>query len=369
MQTLSEDDQSQIGGEQSRQVKGSSFSTLPVSMTSHQRTMERIHQMLQSLQREQCQEERSVSNMQSQNKQAAEIMQSISSQLKSKSQKYKALKQHVTRLAGVFDNAKTKVKALREQSNTMRRAYAPHFQLTIAELEAILDDALTLAEQTSLSSSRSISSLFSDGSTAPLRRRDNLDGEEEPDILRLFGGKALFQEAAKSAKWTFETKLATYEVRKPFNTGDRADASSLSWTLKMRTPLAEYSSSLALFNPSSFEIAAKIKTQESEGILILSGQNNVQYRSNTAAKWMDFGNVDFYDSPIGWELDCSLDQVLEEAHFYRQKCCHALSLRLRKSDCSKLGQILRNKVVMAIVVALVSFGVATIHHSAILSSP
>ncbi|KAL3913592.1 MAG: hypothetical protein SGILL_006423, partial [Bacillariaceae sp.] len=336
---------SQSGGEQSRQ------GTSAVDIATQQAKIERIKTMLGSLQPESPDRGiASVSSMQSQNEEAADMIQTISAQLKNKNQKYKALKKQVLKLCSLHSTMEGKVLALRQESNSLRDA--KNLQATIGELQLLFEDVTALAENAAHSSSRSVSSVFSGGSMTTFHMQDSpnrartLETHQEEEGL----DETLIEKAAVSVQWKFETDLAVYEVRRPWYIGKKSVFDSLTTKMALDT----YASQVQPTNPSSLEIAAKLKAGGDGSLLILSGENNVQHRQGgSSKKWADFGNVDVLDRPLGWEADCSLDQVLEEAHLYRQQCCQSLFRLTLPSPKSGIKEMM-NLPKLAVLISVLS---------------
>jgi hypothetical protein len=294
----------------------------------HKRTIEQIKYMLRLLHEDNFRQDRSASTIQSQNQEAANIIQAISAQLKSKNKKYKALKKHVARLSGIHGSVNAKLKLVREKCDLLCRKDAQDLQSTIVEIQGMLEESAVHAQNGSGSSGRSISSLLSNGSTATFTPHDFVAAMVTDQGQERAAHDALFRKAAALMEWKFETDLALYEVRQPVDTmnGMESNQQSLFSSLDTRTPLCVYSSNLKISDPASLEVAVRIKTDCGGGILILSGENTVCFRPNSSSDWIEFGNVNLLDRPLGWAQTCSLDQILEEAHMYRQKCCQSLFL-------------------------------------------
>jgi hypothetical protein len=133
--------------------------------------------------------------------------------------------------------------------------------------------------------------------TTPHPKRSLSNGEEFK----------LLAKATETNPDEFDSEVATYFVRRPYV----ATNDDLWKEVGLRSK-EEYQASADVGKPSTLEIAAKIKADNST--LLLSGNCNVRHKKLGSTKWRIFEDIDEMDKPLGSVM--FIDQQANEGEYW-----------------------------------------------------
>jgi hypothetical protein len=128
-----------------------------------------------------------------------------------------------------------------------------------------------------------------------------VNGDKQKDVLAL---------ATQTNPDEFDSEAATYIVRRPY-----APYNEEFWSDVGDLSQEDYLRSADVSNPSSLEIAAKVKADGS--ILTLTGSCNVRHRKPCAKTWRVFEDVDEMDKPLGSVM--FVDEQANEGEYWLGK--------------------------------------------------
>jgi hypothetical protein len=139
---------------------------------------------------------------------------------------------------------------------------------------------------------------------------------------------AHFREAAQCIPYEYQSKLATFIIRRPYG----IDTYPTMFDLVSDTSPIVYARKAHVSTVSALEVAVTIAADNS--VLLLFDTAGVRYRIFPNGDWKVVPNVDELDRPLGTvsyidaeanEKDYSLDDVLEEALLVREQYCSTMT--------------------------------------------
>mmetsp|Transcript_39485 Transcript_39485/g.43680 ORF Transcript_39485/g.43680 Transcript_39485/m.43680 type:complete len:803 (+) Transcript_39485:115-2523(+) len=148
------------------------------------------------------------------------------------------------------------------------------------------------------------------------RTRDG--GYYSPELLAL---------ATRSNPDEYDSQVATYKIRRPYAPHEE----DTFWKDVGELSLEEYQSTASVQIPSSLEVAAVIKADNS--VLLVFHASDCRHKKKKAKVWRSFDNIDERDQPLGSvmfidiqanEGEYWLDEIFEEAMSTRDTYCSSL---------------------------------------------
>jgi hypothetical protein len=300
---------------------------------------------------------RKLTEVKSQNNEAANMISTISSQLKSKNTKYKTIRKKVVKLQTLHAGMDTRLQTLQQQCRSMSSNDNGAMSLIQQLLHTLQQDLQAVTElMPNGSSQNSAGSLFSNDDT--LNTRDMtlpgmmIDASKGQDmrldtksrtIVHTEEDKDIMLKASLKIDTLFESELATYVIRPP-TYDPSSEWGRWSKSSVEISPWGVYANHVQANDPSSWEIMAQIKCDVSS-MLYLQGDCTVMVRNSNVGGWIYHGVMDRRDSPLGWVVsnkgnDYSLDEVLEEAMLFRQQYCRQLFKAIKLSELSNWERVL-----------------------------